>query len=61
MREISSKCIKRHFGAGGEPVEIGSIHEREPDGVFFEAVEVEAEPEKVLKVATPKRQAKDKA
>ena len=55
------RCKKRHFGAGGEPIEIGTIHLREPDGVFFEAVEVEAKPEKELKVATPKRQAKDKA
>ena len=51
MPVTSSVCIKRHFGANGEPIEVGTIVKREADGVFFEAVK--AEPEKKLEVATP--------
>lgn len=43
------ECVKRHFGAGGKLVPVGTIAEGKADGVYW------VETEKTLVVATPSK------
>lgn len=55
-------CAKRHFGAGGELIPVGSERDGKADGVFWVSAQAETKEEsKTLEVATPKTKAKAKA
>ena len=44
------ECIKRHFGAGGALIPVGTISDGHADGVFWQAADG-----KQLEVATPSK------
>ena len=50
-------CNKKHFGAGGELIPVGTEADGKADGVFWVAASAESG-DKKLEVATPKAKAK---
>lgn len=54
-------CTKRHFVAGGQLVEVGTVAEFKADpGALWQQKEPEPQSERKLEVATPKKRAATK-